>query len=183
MILQISFAHLESAAATCICVMTERSECFKDDEMRPFVIVAVSAASEASRAVAPAESGRRIQLLGCSRDKPSVKLDKIVDVVLRQNVTGGSGGTAISAMKGLPIVMTNRFCDASRWLGMDYSDIETYEGLMVEIQRLKSDKEYYIHRQDLVKALVSAAVDSDEKWNELFRLLVEAEEKWSAERE
>lgn len=100
------------------------------------------------------------------------------DVLLRQSVTGGSGSTAIAAMSGLPIVMTNGICDASRWLGMDYSDIETYDGLMEEIRRLKDDKQYYALQQKNVRKLVAAAMDSDEKWDELFRLLIEAEKQW-----
>lgn len=103
------------------------------------------------------------------------------DVHLRYNLTGGSGGTAIAAMQGLPIVMTNYVCDASRWLGLDYSSIDNFHDLALEIQRLYEDSEYYEQRKTVTLELVGKAVDSKEKWNDLYNKLIEAYERWKAE--
>ena len=100
------------------------------------------------------------------------------DVVLRQNITGGSGGTAIAAMKGLPIVMTNVFCDASRWLGDDYSTISDSMGLINEIRKLKNDPLYYAEQQRKVKMLVDSVIDSKEKWKKLYDLIKESFKGW-----
>ncbi len=101
------------------------------------------------------------------------------DVVLRQNISGGSGGTAIAAMKGIPIVMTSEFCDANRWLGSDYSKINSYKGLVDEIDRLKKDSLYYADKSREVKNLVSKAIDSKDKWQNLYDLLTGSALSWS----
>ena len=95
-------------------------------------------------------------------------------------MTGGSGGTAIAAMQGLPIVMTNYICDASRWLGLDYSVIDNYHDLAEDIQRLYDDKVYYNDRKLITKKLISKAIDSPEKWEELAGKLKSAYERWQA---
>jgi len=105
---------------------------------------------------------------------------KACDVHLRYNMTGGSGGTAIAAMQGLPIVMTNYICDASRWLGLDYSVIDNYHDLAEDIQRLYDDKVYYNDRKLITKKLISKAIDSPEKWEELAAKLKSAYERWQA---
>ncbi len=119
---------------------------------------------------------RRIIMWG--HEKNLIGLCTACDVVLRHNTTGGSGGTAIAAMQGLPVVMTNKICDASRWLGLDYSDITDEKGLIDEIKRLKSDRQYYLERQAKVRELIGKAVDSKEKWKELYDLLIKAEQEW-----
>ena len=119
---------------------------------------------------------RRIIVWG--HEKNLIGLCTACDVVLRYNTTGGSGGTAIAAMQGLPVVMTNKICDASRWLGLDYSDITDEKGLIDEIKRLKSDRQYYLERQAKVRELIGKAVDSKEKWKELYDLLIKAEQEW-----
>lgn len=103
------------------------------------------------------------------------------DVHLRYDITGGSGATAIAAMQGLPIVMTNYICDASRWLGLDYSSINNYHDLSNEIQRLYSDREYYEKRKQVSLDLVGKAVDSKEKWENLYYILIDAYERWKTE--
>lgn len=103
------------------------------------------------------------------------------DVHLRYDMTGGSGGTAIAAMQGLPVVMTNFICDASRWLGLDYSSIDNYHDLAEEIQRLYSDREYYEARKQVTLELVGKAVDSKEKWEDLYNTLIAAYERWKTE--
>ena len=100
------------------------------------------------------------------------------DVVLRQNVSGGSGGTAIAAMQGLPVVMTDRICDPNRWLGNDYSVIEDEEGLIEEIKRLKNDSEYYQQRSSQVKKLVNSITDNEEHWRQLNMLINDSYQSW-----
>ena len=93
-------------------------------------------------------------------------------------MTGGSGATAIAAMQGLPIVMTNFICDSSRWLGLEYSSIDNYHDLALEIQKLYSDKAYYEERKQVALTLVEKAVDSKEKWEDLHNILNSACERW-----
>lgn len=100
------------------------------------------------------------------------------DAHLRYDMTGGSGATAIAAMQGLPIVMTNFVCDASRWLGLDYSSINNYHDLALEIQLLYKDSDYYKQRKKVTLELVEKAVDSKEKWDDLYEKLSKAYESW-----
>lgn len=89
------------------------------------------------------------------------------DVVLRSNMTGGSGGTAIAAMAGLPIAMTNYLCDSMRWLGREYSRISSYHELMKYIERLAYDKEFYTEQSQIVYKLVNDASNTDILWKTL----------------
>lgn len=100
------------------------------------------------------------------------------DLHLRYDMTGGSGATAIAAMQGLPIVMTNFVCDASRWLGLDYSSIDNFYDLALEIQKLYEDSDYYEQRKATTLELVGKAVDSKDKWNDLYKKLLKAYEAW-----
>lgn len=105
-------------------------------------------------------------------------LCKECDVLLRYNMTGGSGGTAIAAMQGIPIVMTNFICDASRWLGKDYSSCVDYDDLAEELVRLYNDKDYYNQRRQITMKLVNAITDCEEKWKNLNDLITEEYIKW-----
>lgn len=94
------------------------------------------------------------------------------DVVLRPSYTGGSGGTAIAAQAGLPIVMTNYICDATRWLGLEYSKIESNQDLVNEIEKLYTDHNYYMERVKLTKEKIKIATDITSKYEELANILL-----------
>lgn len=111
-------------------------------------------------------------------EKNLLGICSVGNVVLRQNITGGSGGTAIAAMKGLPIVMTNKGCDASRWLGYDYSNISDTQGLIDEIKRLKEDSIYYQQKQNQVLNLVNKVIDTEEKWKDLYDMVIQSRRDW-----
>lgn len=96
------------------------------------------------------------------------------DIALRPNYSGGSGGTAIAAQMGLPIVMTSYICDASRWLGPDYSQIDTYQVLVNEIEKLYTNHDYYLERQRITSDKVKMATDAASKWTELANILLKA---------
>lgn len=113
-----------------------------------------------------------------SYEKQLSALCSICDVLLRTNNSGGSGGTAIAAMNGLPIVMTNYECDSMRWLGRDYSEIESSNELFNEIDRLAKDSEYYAQKSKQCRTLVERAKDSPEKWTDLInRIEMELEKR------
>lgn len=95
----------------------------------------------------------------------------ICDVLLRTDTTGGSGSTAIAAMAGLPIVMTNYSCDCMRWLGKEYTNIDNYEKLFLEIKELYNNHNYYIKRKQEVLELVEKATDVSAKWKEFAEIL------------
>ena len=99
------------------------------------------------------------------------------DVLLRTDNTGGSGATAIGAMAGLPIAMTNFLCDPMRWLGRDYSTIDNYHDLMVNIERMYLDNDYYCFVKEQTISLVKKATDAKEKWDELAFELLKMSEK------
>ncbi len=98
-------------------------------------------------------------------------LCSVCDVLVRPNTTGGSGATAIAAMAGLPVAMTKFLCDASRWLGVDYSKIDTYIDLAVYIEQLFLHRDFYKRERDRCMELVRTSVDSKEKWLSLARIL------------
>ncbi len=89
------------------------------------------------------------------------------DCLLRPDVTGGSGATAIAAMSGLPIAMTSFFCDPMRWLGRDFSTIDNYHDLALYIKRLVEDRGFYEAEREKSLALVSKATQAEEKWEYL----------------
>lgn len=93
------------------------------------------------------------------------------DVLVRPNMTGGSGATAIAAMADLPIAMTDFICDPNRWLGLDFSPFHTYSQVMDYILRLSEDGELYCSSVKKCKDLVNKAIDSPEKWKKLGYLL------------
>ena len=109
-------------------------------------------------------------------------LYRACDVLLRNNQSGGSGATAIAAMQGLPIVMTNYLCDASRWLGADYSNVSNFQDLMGEIEKLCNNRQYYEQRSALVRKLIGQNLDCEEKWKQLYDLLQSERTKWEAEK-
>lgn len=98
-------------------------------------------------------------------------LFKLCNLYLRTEVTGGSGATAIAAMAGLPIVMTNYLCDPMRWLGKDYSVISSLDQLVNEINRLYKDSEYYEEKKQICQRLVDDAVDAEKKWKQLLDIM------------
>ena len=93
------------------------------------------------------------------------------DIALRPNMKGGSGGTAIAAKAGLPIVLTTYRCDPMRWLGDDYVYSATYHDCIIEIEKLIQDKKYYQCRQEVTTKKISSAEDCPQKWKELSSLL------------
>lgn len=99
------------------------------------------------------------------------------DVLVRPNMTGGSGATAIAAMAGLPIAMTDFVSDPNRWLGLEYSPNHNYSELMDYIVKLSEDSDFYIGCQQKCKELVYLAIDSPAKWKELANILKEQGDK------
>ena len=96
----------------------------------------------------------------------------LCNVHVRPNMTGGSGATAIAAMAGLPIAMTNYLCDPSRWLGVDFhSDISTYRDLKNYIVELSVNKDFYNSEKNKVLSLINDAIDTPEKWKALAQIL------------
>lgn len=95
---------------------------------------------------------------------------KSCDILLRSDTTGSSGATAIAAMQGLPIVMSDYDCDPMRWLGKDYSILHTPSEIIAEIRRLCEDKTYYDSKQKQIIKLVNKATDEDCWWNDLFEM-------------
>ena len=95
----------------------------------------------------------------------------VCDVLIRPNMSGGSGATAIAAMSGLPIAMTTYICDPSRWLGLNFSNNENYQQLMEYIQKLYEDQCFYENEKRRCMELVNLAVDSESKWNDLAKIL------------
>lgn len=99
-------------------------------------------------------------------------LYKSCDILLRSDTTGSSGATAIAAMQGLPIVMSRYECDPMRWLGKDYSDLQTPFEIVTEIKKLCNDKSYYNLKKKQVLQLVRKATDAEYCWNTLFEMSV-----------
>ncbi|MCR5639212.1 MAG: hypothetical protein K6F97_10285 [Lachnospiraceae bacterium] len=114
------------------------------------------------------ESGR---VKSVSYEKKIGSLCSMCDVLLRVDATGGSGSTAIAAMYGLPIAMTDFPCDPMRWLGRDFSKIDNYKDLFEYIHRLQQDDSFYTLEQAKSKELVMNAVDGEKKWLELFEFI------------
>lgn len=104
-------------------------------------------------------------------EKNLLALCEICNVLLRTNNSGGSGGTAIGAMAGLPIAMTNYVCDPMRWLGRDYSTIDNYHDLLLYVEKLYLDKKFYELKKKQTKELVAKAIDAKSKWDELASYL------------
>lgn len=95
------------------------------------------------------------------------ELCSICDVLLRTETTGGSGATAIAAISGLPIAMTNSLCDPMRWLGRDYSTIDNYKDLMLRIKRLYEDKGFYNAESQRTFKLAEKASSQELAWEKL----------------
>lgn len=96
----------------------------------------------------------------------------LCNVHVRPNMTGGSGATAIAAMAGLPIAMTNYLCDPSRWLGVDFhADISTYRDLTNYIVEISVNKDFYNSEKNKVLSLINVAIDTPEKWEALAQIL------------
>lgn len=103
-------------------------------------------------------------------EKNLLGLYKSCDVLLRSETTGSSGATAIAAMAGLPIVMSDYECDPMRWLGKDYSLLHSPSEIVSELERLCEDKNYYNSKQKQVIELVKKATDENYWWDELFNM-------------
>ncbi len=110
------------------------------------------------------------QIIEHGYEKNLTGLYKSCDILLRSDTTGSSGATAIAAMQGIPIVMSDYECDPMRWLGKDYSNLKTPSEIMREIERLFYDKSYYATKRHQVKELVAHAIDEDFWWDKLFEL-------------
>lgn len=116
-------------------------------------------------------------------EKELYSLCSICNVNVRPNMTGGSGATAIAAMAGVPVAMTNFLCDPSRWLGVDYlSDIHNYHDLSKYIEKLYCNKQFYQYEKKKICSLINCAVDSPQKWRLLVDILKRKEKSWSNER-
>lgn len=98
-------------------------------------------------------------------------LYKMCDVLVRPNMTGGSGATAIAAMNKIPISMTSYLCDPSRWLGVDFSKCDTYEQQLEDVMHMYHDKEYYLQRSEVSYNLVMKVVDEKIAWKSLALIL------------
>lgn len=107
------------------------------------------------------------QIIEWGYEKNLYGLCSACDVLIRPDMTGGSGATAIAAMSGLPIAMTKYICDPSRWLGIDFSSNEDYEQMMCYIQRLYDNRDFYNSEAAKCKKLIDREVNSDDKWNYL----------------
>lgn len=97
------------------------------------------------------------------------------DFLVRPDTTGSSGATAIAALNGLPIVMTKFLSDSTRWLGLDYSQNDNYADLAEEIIRLMTSREYYQERKNITLEKIKSAVNSNEKWDLLFKAIMEGD--------
>lgn len=117
---------------------------------------------------------RKGQVISKPYEKHIVSLCSFCDILLRVDTTGGSGGTAIAAKQGLPIVMTNYYCDPLLWLGLHYSNIDNYTDLFKMVRELHNNADFYRLKQDEAKALVSKAEDTDEKWYRLYKYMKES---------
>ena len=93
------------------------------------------------------------------------------DAVIRPNTTGGSGGTAIAAMSGLPIVMSSFICDPMRWLGRDYSTLTTSQEMVDLILKLKNNPIFYSDMRKKTIELVNNVLNSDAAWKKLHSFL------------
>lgn len=113
--------------------------------------------------------GKQIIQHGFEKDLRS--LCDVCDVVLRLNITGGSGGTAIAAIEGLPIVMSDMIVDPSRWLGIDFSSLHLDQELVNEVYKLYTNKSYYKEQSKRVQSLAIRGSDVEEKWSELFNII------------
>ena len=105
-------------------------------------------------------------------EKNLLGLYKSCDILLRSDTTGSSGATAIAAMAGLPIVMSDYECDPMRWLGKNYSLLQSPSEIIEEIERLYEDKDYFKIKQKQVVDLVNKAINEDYWWDELFKISV-----------
>ena len=92
------------------------------------------------------------------------ELCELCNVHLRMDVTGGSGATAIAAISGLPIAMTDHLCDCMRWLGRDYSLVDNYHDLMNYIEKLYNDPYFYEAQSCRAKNKALGAMNTKEKW-------------------
>ena len=111
------------------------------------------------------------QIIEKSYESNLFALFKLCNLYLRTEVTGGSGSTAIAAMAGLPIVMTDYLCDPMRWLGSDYSKISNLDQLVDEIETLYKDSEYYEIKKQQCQMLAYEAVDAEKKWSALLEIM------------
>ena len=98
-------------------------------------------------------------------------LYKSCDIILRANVKGGSGATAIAVQQGLPVVMTDYRCDPMRWLGTNHSSSRSYEDLGEEIVKLASDREYYASESKRARDKLDRALDHEKAWSDLAAVL------------
>ena len=104
-------------------------------------------------------------------EKHIVSLCRLCDVLLRVDTTGGNGAAVIAAKNGLPIAMTDFYCDPMVWLGKDYSTIDNYQDLFDFIQKLHDDNGFYLRKKKEVYELVRNIEDSQEKWYRLHSLM------------
>lgn len=105
----------------------------------------------------------------------------VCDISLRPNMKGGSGGTAIAAKAGLPIVLTKYRCDPMRWLGQNYYYNDSYRDCIEEIKKLVSNKDYYIQKKEITRTNIEKALDTHEKWKELLTLLEDIKNQYNEE--
>ncbi len=98
-------------------------------------------------------------------------LYKICDIFVTPNKTGGSGTVAIAAQQKLPIVISNYPSDAIRWIKIQNTIQNGYDGFVTEIEKLASDSAYYTSKANLFFELVTQACDTKEKWLQFNSIL------------
>ena len=106
-------------------------------------------------------------------EKKLYALCKIGDILLRPNTTGGAGAMAIAAYSGLGIVMTNKICDATRWLGTDFSNLNNYYELSNYIKELIQDRFKLDALREKSKSKVELVIKNKYAWSNLFALIKE----------
>lgn len=111
------------------------------------------------------------QIIEHGYEKDLYAFYSICNVFLRGDNTGGSGATAIAAMRKLPIVMKKNICDPSRWLGIDYSKITNDEEIIAEINKLYNNSYYYAELSSICYQKVNNVLVNENKWRELSELI------------
>lgn len=103
---------------------------------------------------------------------------EIADILMRVNTTGGNGATVIAAYCGLPIAMTNYYCDPMHWLGTDFSSIADPHELMEYIVNLSENQELYERESKRSIKLASKVIDNETIWERFANTLNKIKESY-----
>lgn len=93
------------------------------------------------------------------------------DILLRPNTTGGAGTMAIAAYAKLPIVMTKNVCDATRWLGVDYSSNNNYSDMIKQLINLHEDSVYLDGERQRIYDIVTPIINAKKCWDALYSFM------------